>query len=70
MTEIQQTGKAEELLKLLLRQAKEHALILLDPQGIVVGCLLRTLRLEWVMPDLKPVDLTPHVCAGFHQLLA
>jgi PAS domain S-box-containing protein len=39
MSDPQQSKQPDELLALLLRQAKEHALILLDPRGTVVGWL-------------------------------
>jgi PAS domain S-box-containing protein len=39
MSETNQTRTADELLSLLIRQAREHAIILLDPRGTVVGWL-------------------------------
>src|SRR4051812_11960911 len=51
MSEDQQSANAEELLKLLLERMREHALILINTEGNIVGWLAAAERLFGYLPN-------------------
>ena len=51
MSEDQQSVNAEELLKLLLERMREHALILINTEGNIVGWLAAAERLFGYLPN-------------------